>query len=93
MVVFIDDILIYSKTLENHTHHLRTVLETLRKKDLYVKLTNCEFWIGQVAFLGYVVSNEGVSVERQKIKGITKWPTPKNPTESDKFLRLGEVLS
>ena len=86
MVVFIDDILIYSKTLENHTHHLRTVLETLRKKALYVKLTNCEFWIGQVAFLGYVMSRDGIFVDPQKIEVITQCLRLKNATKVRSFL-------
>ena len=93
MVAFIEDILIYSKTLENHTHHLRTVLEILRKTELYEKLTKCEFWLGQVAFVGHIVSNEGVSVDPQKIEAVTKWPPPKNPDGSEEFLGLGRVLS
>jgi len=63
LVVFINDILIYSKTLEDHTHQLRTVLEILRKDELYAKLKKCKFWLGQVAFLGHAVSNEGASMD------------------------------
>ena len=77
-MVFIDDILIYSNALEDHTHHLRTFLETLRKNELYAKLKRCKFWLGQVAFLGYIVPNKGVFMDLQKIEAITKWPTPKN---------------
>ena len=88
MVVFIDNILIYSKTLGDHTHHLRTVLEILRKNELYAKLTKCEFLLGQVVFLEHVISNEGVSVDPQKIEAITKCPTPKNLAEGRSFLRL-----
>jgi len=86
IVVFIDDILIYST--EEHTHHLRIVLEVLRKNELYAKLKKCDFWLGHVAFLGHVVSNEGASVDPQKIEAITKWPTPKNPTKVRSFLGL-----
>ena len=82
--MFIDDILNYLKT----THHLRTILEIMRKNELYAKLTKCEFWLEQVAFLGHVVSIEGVSVDPQKIEAIMKWPTPKNPLEVRSFLGL-----
>jgi len=71
VVVFIDDILIYSRTPEDHTHHLRTALEVLRKNELYAKLTKCEFWLRKVAFLGHVISNEGVSVDPQKIEAVS----------------------
>ena len=69
VVVFIDDILIYSRSLEEHTHHLRTTLEVLRRHESYAKLSKCEFWLRKVVFLGHVVSNEGVSVDPQKIQG------------------------
>jgi len=87
-MVFIDDILIYSKTLEDHTHHLRTVLEILRKNESHAKLMKHEFWLGQVASLGHVVSNEGVSVDPQRIEAIIKWPNPKNPMKVMSFLGL-----
>jgi len=67
VIVFINDILIFSRTSEEHTHHLRTALEVLRKNELYAKLKKCEFWLGQVAFLGHVMSNEGVSMDPQKM--------------------------
>ena len=66
VVVFIDDILIYSRTSEEHTHHLRIILEVLKKNELYAKLKTCEFWLSQVAFLGHVVSNKVVSVDPPK---------------------------
>jgi len=87
-MVFIDDILIYSKTLEEHAHHLRIVLEVLGKKELYAKLKKCKFWLGKVEFLGHIVSREGISVDPQKIKAITQWPRPKNATEVRSFLGL-----
>ena len=60
VVVFIDDILMYSKDWENHNTHLRVVLETLRKEQLYAKLRKCEFWLNEVSFLGHIVSKEGI---------------------------------
>ena len=59
-MVFIDDILVYSNDRENHDTHLRVVLETLRQEQLYAKLSKCEFWLGEVSFLGHIVSEEGI---------------------------------
>ena len=70
VVVFIDDILVYSKTKEEHAVHLRLVLETLREHQLYAKFSKCEFWLKEVAFLGHVISAGGVSVDPEKIKAI-----------------------
>ena len=88
MVVFIDDVLIYLRTPEDPTHHLRTRLEVWRKNELYAKFTKCEFWLCKVAFLGHLVFNEGVSVDPQKIEEVMNWPRPKNPTEVRSFLGL-----
>ena len=88
VVMFINDILIYLRTLEEHTHHLRIALEVLRENELYANLKKYKFWLGQVAFLWHVVSNEGVSMDPQKIEVITKWPRPKNATEVRSFLAL-----
>jgi len=88
VVVFIDDILIYLRTPVEHTYHLRTVLEVLRRNELHAKLSKCEFWLRKVAFLGCVVSNEGVSVDPQKIEAVTNWPRPKSPMEVRSFLGL-----
>ena len=93
VVLFIYDILIYSRTLEDHTHHLRTALEAPRKNELYAKFTKCRFWLGKVAFLGHVVSNNGVSVDPQKIEEVMNWPRPKNPTEVRSFLGLAGYYS
>lgn len=67
VVVFVDDILIYSKSTEAHENHLRLIIQTLRDKKLYVKLKKCEFWLHEVVFLGHVINEEGVSVDSQKI--------------------------
>ena len=72
VVVFIEDILVYSKDLENHDTHLRVVLETLRKEQLYAKLSKCEFWLNEVSFLGHIVSKEGIRVDPRKIMEATK---------------------
>ena len=61
VVVFIDDILVYSQDRERHDAHLRVVLETLRKEQLYAKLSKCEFWLNEVSFFGHIVSKEGIS--------------------------------
>ena len=63
VVVFIDDILVFSKDRENHDTHLRVVLDTLRKEQLYAKLSKCEFWLNEVSFLGHIVSKEGIRVD------------------------------
>jgi hypothetical protein len=70
VVVFIDDILIFSKTKEEHEKHLRLVLEKLRSNKLYAKLSKCEFWLTKVAFLGYVISAGGVQVDLGKVKDV-----------------------
>jgi len=86
MVVFIDDIQIYSKDKDEYANHLRTALQTLRKHQLYTKLKKCEFWSTKVTFLGNVVSKEGIKVDPPKIKAVTEWPRPANVTEVRSFL-------
>ncbi|CAH1452087.1 unnamed protein product [Lactuca virosa] len=88
VIVFIDDILIYSRSKEEHSQHLRQVLETLRSEKLYAKFSKCEFWIRRVEFLGHVVSEEGIHVDPSKIKAIESWSAPKTPTEIRQFLGL-----
>ncbi|KAI3523720.1 hypothetical protein L1887_02068 [Cichorium endivia] len=88
VIVFIDDILIYSRSKEEHSQHLRQVLETLRAEKLYAKFSKCEFWIRKVDFLGHIVSKEGIHVDPTKIKAIENWEAPKTPTEIRQFLGL-----
>jgi hypothetical protein len=88
VVVFLDDILIYSKTEEEHAEHLRLVLETLREHQLYAKLSKCEFWLSEVAFLGHIVSAGGISVDPEKIQAILDWLSPTNVFEIRSFLGL-----
>ncbi|KAJ0494330.1 putative nucleotidyltransferase, Ribonuclease H [Helianthus annuus] len=88
VIVFIDDILVYSKNKEEHETHLRAVLETLRQKKLYAKFSKCEFWLNQVAFLGHVISADGIMMDPAKIEAITKWPRLTLVTEIRSFLGL-----
>jgi hypothetical protein len=88
VVVFIDDILVYSKTEEEHAEHLRLVLGTLREHQLYAKFSKCEFWLKEVGFLGHVLSAGGVSVDPSKITSIMERKAPTNPTKVRAFLGL-----
>ena len=87
-VVFIDDILVYSKDRENHDTHIRVVLETLRKEQLYAKLSKCEFWLNEVSFLGHIVLKEGIRVDPKKIEVVVEWKPPRYVTEVRSFLGL-----
>ena len=88
VVVFIDDILIYSRSKEEHEEHLRIVLGILREKKLFAKFSKCEFWLEQVAFLGHIVSGKGIELDPAKVEAITNWPRPSNVTEVRSFLGL-----
>jgi hypothetical protein len=87
-VVFIDDILIYSKNESDHEEHLRLVLQKLRDNQLYAKYSKCEFWIGEVPFLGHIISNGGISVDPAKVKEIEVWSIPTTVTKDRSFLGL-----
>ena len=88
VIVFIDDILIYSKSREEHEQHLRSVLQTLREHQLYGKFSKSEFWLERVAFLGHVVSRNGIEVDPQKIEAVKQWLRPTSVTEIRSFLGL-----
>ncbi|KAG8498747.1 hypothetical protein CXB51_005165 [Gossypium anomalum] len=88
VVIFIDDILVYSETKAKHDEHLRTVLQVLREKELYVKFSKCEFWLREVTFLEYVVSAEGIKVDPHKIEAILEWKSPRSVSEIRSFLGL-----
>jgi Reverse transcriptase (RNA-dependent DNA polymerase)/RNase H-like domain found in reverse transcriptase len=88
VLVYIDDILIYSKTLEEHLQHLRLVLQALRDNKFYCKTSKCRFCTSQVAYLGHIISSEGVQMDPEKITAIVSWPTPKCLTELRSFLGL-----
>ncbi|GKE39140.1 putative reverse transcriptase domain-containing protein [Tanacetum coccineum] len=86
VIVFIDDILIYSKTQEEHDVHLRLILELLKKEKLYAKFSKCDFWLSKVQFLGHVIDSDGIHVDPAKIESIKDWESPKTPIEIRQFL-------
>ena len=88
VVVFIDDILMYSEDAQEHEHHLRIVLQTLRENQLFAKLSKCDFWLKEVSFLGHIVSTEGIRVDPIKREAIVNWKPPRNVTEVRSFLGL-----
>jgi len=88
VVVFIDDILVYSKSYLEHEQHLRQILMTLREYRLYAKLSKCEFWLKEVIFLGHIILAEGISVDPRKVEAVLKWERPTNITEIRSFLGL-----
>ena len=88
IIVFIDDILVYSGCPKEHSEHLRIALQTLRERQLYAKLSKCRFWLDRVTFQGHVILAEGVSVDPQKIEDVVSWKPPKNVSEVRSFLGL-----
>ena len=90
VVVFIDDILVYSKDAQEHEHHLRIVLQILRENKLFAKLSKCDFWLKEVSFLGHIVFSEGIRVDPVKIEAVMNWKPPRNVTEV--FLGFGWLL-
>src|SRR4051812_1361738 len=88
VVVFVDDILIYSKTESEHRHHVKEVLDILRKNRLYAKLSKCQLFQSSVTFLGHVLSENGLSMEADKLKAMNEWPRPQNRKQILSFLGL-----
>ncbi|GKE59983.1 putative reverse transcriptase domain-containing protein [Tanacetum coccineum] len=93
VIVFIDDILIYSKTKEDYEVHLGLVLELLRNEKLYAKFSKCEFWLQEVHFLRHIVNQNGIHVDPSKIEAIKNWKTPTTPSEIRSFLGLANHKS
>ena len=88
VVVFIDDILVYSKNEEEYEEHLCLVLQKLRENQLYAKLSKCEFWLDEVSFLGHVITNGGIAVDPGKVKDVLDWEPPETVSEIRSFLGL-----
>jgi hypothetical protein len=88
VIVFIDDILVYSKSKEEHEKHLRAILEKLREHQQYAKFSKCEFWLDEVGFLGHMITKEGIVVDPAKVTTVTEWEPPKNTREIRSFLGL-----
>eukprot|EP00253_Pinus_taeda_P028842 PITA_28842 len=88
VLIFIDDILVYSRTVEEHQEHLRKVLQTLREHQLYAKFSKCDFFKEEIQYLGHVISKEGIVVDPEKIKAIMDWPVPKDVADIRSFMGL-----
>jgi hypothetical protein len=88
VVVFIDDILIYSQSEEEHVDHLKMVLQRLREHQLYAKLSKCEFWIDEVLFLGHITNKDGLVVDPKKVAGILNWKAPTNARGIKSFIGM-----
>ena len=88
VMVYLDDILIYSNTPEEHAEHLRLVLSALRKAQLYCKMSKCSFFQTEVDYLGHLITDKGVTVDPRKLESILAWPTPTNVGELRSFLGL-----
>ena len=88
VLVFLDDILIYSRNEEEHEDHLRLTLQLLRENQLYENMSKCEFYRDRIQYLGHIISEEGISVDPEKIEAIMSWPTPRNVTDVRYFMGL-----
>ncbi|GJT79492.1 putative reverse transcriptase domain-containing protein [Tanacetum coccineum] len=90
VILFIDDILIYSKSKQDHEEHLKIILGLLKNEKLYAKISKCDFWLDSVQFLGHVIDSKGIHVDPSKIESIKNWVAPTTPTEKNKKYVWGE---
>jgi hypothetical protein len=88
LVVFIDEILVYSRNEEEHEEHLRLVLQKLRDNQLYAKFNKCEFWLKEVSFLGHVITGGGITMDSGKVRDVLNWELPMTALEIRSFLGL-----
>jgi hypothetical protein len=88
VIVFLDEIIIYSKSEEENEHNLRMVLQVLRERQLYAKLSKCSFYQKQIHYLGHIISKDGIAVDPEKIEAIREWSAPNNVTEVRSFMGL-----
>lgn len=88
VVIFIDDILVYSKKDEEHEEHLRIVLQTLRQEQLYARLSKCDFWMKNISYLGHVISGDGISVDPQKVQAVKEMSAPTDAKEVRSFVGM-----
>jgi hypothetical protein len=88
VMVFIDDILVYSRNKEEHEQHLRIILQRPRDHQLYAKFSKCAFWLEEVPFLGHVISAEGIAVDPSKVQEVLEWKSPRSVMQISSFLEL-----
>ena len=88
IIIFIDDILIYSRSDEEHNHHLILTLDILRRNKLYGKMSKCEFYVSHIQYLGHIILASGISIDPKKIEAIMSWSTPTNMTKVRSFMGL-----
>ena len=92
VVVFIDDILVYSKNEEEHAKHLRIILDRLQEHQLYAKFSKCQFWLKEVSFLGHILSAKGVAVDPSKVQEVLEWKSPTSSYGDSEFSRISGLL-
>ena len=92
VLVFLDDIRVYSKNEKEHEEHLRLTLQLLREHKLYAKLSKCDFYRDRIQYLGHIIFEEGISVDPEKIEAIMNWPTPRNGDRCKIFYGTCRIL-
>ena len=92
VLVYLDDILVFSKNKEDHAKHLRLVLDKLREHQFYAKLAKCKFWLDEVLYLGHIISAKGIAVNPEKVSAIVNWEPPQNAKQLCSFLGLEAIV-